>query len=122
MELDIGAGSVVCEAGTGSGSLSHAILRAIGNSGHLYTCDFHQHRVEVAKEEFKNHGLSDRVTVSCRDVCNDGWDLEDKVDAAFLDLPNPWVALKHAVKAVKIIGGRICSFSPCIEQVNFYPK
>lgn len=41
-ELEIRPGSIVCEAGTGSGSLSHAILRSIGPTGHLYTCDFHQ--------------------------------------------------------------------------------
>lgn len=42
LELDIKPKSIVCEAGTGSGSLSHAILRSVGPKGHLYTCDFHQ--------------------------------------------------------------------------------
>lgn len=47
-QLEIGPGSVVCEAGTGSGSLSHAILRAIGPTGKLHTFDFHKERVKVA--------------------------------------------------------------------------
>lgn len=47
MQLEVGPGSVVCEAGTGSGSLSHAFLRAIGPTGKLYTCDFHKERVKV---------------------------------------------------------------------------
>lgn len=46
-QLEIGPGSVVCEAGTGSGSLSHAILRAIGPAGKLHTFDFHKERVKV---------------------------------------------------------------------------
>lgn len=49
--------------GTGSGSLSHAFIRAVKPTGHLYTFDFHENRVMSAKEEFSSHGLSDFVTV-----------------------------------------------------------
>lgn len=116
-QLEIGPGSVVCEAGTGSGSLSHALLRVIGPTGKLHTCDFHKERVQVALDEFTRHGLGDRVTVTHRDVCVDGLGVEGVADAVFLDLPKPWEALPHAVSAIKTVGGRICSFSPCIEQV-----
>lgn len=116
-QLEIGPGSFVCEAGTGSGSLSHALLRAIGPTGKLHTCDFHKERVQVALDEFTRHGFGDRVTVSHRDVCVEGLGVEGVADAVFLDLPKPWEALPHAVSAIKTDGGRICSFSPCIEQV-----
>lgn len=117
-QLEIGPGSVVCEAGTGSGSLSHALLRAIGPTGKLHTCDFHKERVQVALDEFTRHGLGQRVTVSHRDVYVEGLGVEGVADAVFLDLPKPWEALPHALSAFKITGGRICSFSPCIEQVS----
>jgi tRNA (adenine57-N1/adenine58-N1)-methyltransferase len=104
--------------GTGSGSLSHAILRAIAPKGHLHTFDFHQQRVEIVTKEFADHGLGDSVTVRQRDACKDGFDLVDTADAVFLDLPSPWLAVPHAAKALKQNGGRICSFSPCIEQVQ----
>ncbi|KAG7161719.1 tRNA (adenine(58)-N(1))-methyltransferase catalytic subunit TRMT61A-like [Homarus americanus] len=115
-QLEIGPGSVVCEAGTGSGSLSHALLRAIGPTGRLYTCDFHKER--VALDEFTHHGFGQRVTVSHRDVYVEGLGVENEADAVFLDLPRPWEALPHAVSSIKASGGRICSFSPCIEQVS----
>lgn len=116
-QLEIGPGSVVCEAGTGSGSLSHAILRAIGPTGKLHTFDFHKERVKVASEEFTRHGFGDRVIGLQRDVCDEGFGVEGIADAVFLDLPKPWDALPNAVSAIKTSGGRICSFSPCIEQV-----
>jgi tRNA A58 N-methylase Trm61 len=39
--------------GTGSGSLSHAFVRAVQPTGHLYTFDFHEQRADIAREEFK---------------------------------------------------------------------
>merc|ERR1712059_224406 len=58
------------------------------------------------------------VTVRHRDVCSEGFDLEGLGDAVFLDLPHPWEVISHAKLAMKRVGGRICSFSPCIEQVQ----
>lgn len=54
------------ESGTGSGSLSHSILRTIAPNGHLHTFDFHQQRVDLAQEEFKNHGWVDQVITTVK--------------------------------------------------------
>lgn len=86
--------------------------------GHLHTFEFHEQRAETAKKEFSEHGLANYVTVYNRDVCNDGFGVENLADAVFLDLPSPWKALQSAKNALKMEGGRICSFSPCIEQVQ----
>ncbi|KAE8742838.1 hypothetical protein FOCC_FOCC011576, partial [Frankliniella occidentalis] len=106
--------------GTGSGSLSHALIRAIKPNGHLYTFDFHEQRADVARNEFESHGIGDFVTVAHQDVCQNGFgsDVAGKADAVFLDLPHPWEAVPHAVIAMKDAGGRLCSFSPCVEQVQ----
>ncbi|XP_026497332.2 tRNA (adenine(58)-N(1))-methyltransferase catalytic subunit TRMT61A [Vanessa tameamea] len=120
LQLDLVPGSVVIEAGTGSGSLTHALIRRIRPHGHVYTFDFHDHRAKVAQEEFDDHGLAEFVTARHRDVLAEGFgdELSGKADAVFLDLPSPWSGIPHAVVAIKNEGGRFCSFSPCIEQVQ----
>ncbi|KAJ3916924.1 tRNA methyltransferase complex GCD14 subunit-domain-containing protein [Lentinula edodes] len=122
--LNIKNGSQVVEAGksihprTGSGSFSHSVMRSIGTSGHLWSYEFHETRANKARFEFHRHGLSDRVTLTHRNVCKDGFTVTDTADALFLDLPAPWDAIEHAKKALrKDRIARICCFSPCIEQV-----
>ncbi|XP_033227504.1 tRNA (adenine(58)-N(1))-methyltransferase catalytic subunit TRMT61A-like [Belonocnema kinseyi] len=105
---------------TGSGSLSHSLIRTIRPTGHLHTFDFHENRVNLARDEFKVHGISEFVTVQQRDVCAEGFgdELKHKADAIFLDLPHPWLTIDSAVNTLKESGGKLCSFSPCIEQVQ----
>ncbi|XP_068456148.1 tRNA (adenine(58)-N(1))-methyltransferase catalytic subunit TRMT61A isoform X1 [Clinocottus analis] len=101
MMLELKPGAVVCESGTGSGSLSHAILRSIAPSGHLHTVEFHQQRAEKAAEEFKEHQVDRLVTVRNQDVCKDGFGVTGVADAVFLDIPSPWEAVRHAKTAMK---------------------
>jgi len=90
-------------AGTGSASLSHAILRTIVPNGHLHTFDFHEQRVKRAFDEFVGHGFDESaVTASLRDVCTDGFDVDSATaDAVFLDLPSPWQAIPFAAQCLK---------------------
>uniref|UniRef100_A0A0N4ZFH9 tRNA (adenine(58)-N(1))-methyltransferase catalytic subunit TRMT61A n=1 Tax=Parastrongyloides trichosuri TaxID=131310 RepID=A0A0N4ZFH9_PARTI len=118
MYLDLKPGSIVCESGTGSGSLSHQLASAIAPNGHLYTHDIEQIRITKVLDEFSNHGFKDMTTAVVRNVCEVGFIVENKADAVFLDLPAPWEAIPWAKKAIsKERGGRIVSFSPCVEQV-----
>ncbi|GES75838.1 tRNA (adenine(58)-N(1))-methyltransferase catalytic subunit TRMT61A-like [Rhizophagus clarus] len=114
--IDLKPGSLVLESGTGSGSFSHSLVRSIAPNGHLYTFEFHEERAKAVKKDFGEHGLSDLITVECRDVCKDGFGIKDIVHA---DLPAPWEAIpaaKETFKQNRI--GKICCFSPCIEQVQ----
>ncbi|KAF8340732.1 tRNA methyltransferase complex GCD14 subunit-domain-containing protein [Cantharellus anzutake] len=116
--LDLKPGSIVIEAGTGSGSFSHSACRTIQPNGHLHSFEYHEERSKKARAEFQEHGMADLVTLKHRNVCKEGFGLEDAADAVFLDLPAPWDAIRHAKTAMKRRQiGRICCFSPCVEQV-----
>lgn len=96
--------------GTGSGSLSHALIRTVAPTGHLYTVEFHQQRAEKAREEFREHGVEHLVTVTNQDVCKNGFGVSNIADAVFLDIPSPWEAIGHAKSALKAEGNCIFLF------------
>ncbi|KAJ1851742.1 tRNA (adenine-N(1)-)-methyltransferase catalytic subunit trm61 [Coemansia sp. RSA 2703] len=117
--LDLRPGKIMIESGTGSGSFSHSIARTIAPTGHLYTFEYHEIRAQTAQKEFIEHNLTDVVTIEHRDVIANGFGKCNIADAVFLDLPAPWDAVDAAKKALrKDTIGRICCFSPCIEQVQ----
>lgn len=117
IQLELAPGMKVVESGTGSGSLTHALARAVGPAGRVDTCEFHKERAETAGKEFESHGISHIVHSHHRDVVLNGFPVTD-ADAVFLDLPSPWDVIKHTVSTFGEGGGRLCSFSPCIEQVQ----
>ena len=118
-KLCIRPGSKCIEAGTGSGSFTHALARQVAPTGKVYTFEFHEKRHELNTVEFKSHGLHDIVTAQHRDVCADGFDVpRGEPEAAFLDLPAPWEAIPHLPSVfTRNRVARVCCFSPCIEQV-----
>jgi tRNA (adenine57-N1/adenine58-N1)-methyltransferase len=117
--LELRPGSVVLESGTGSGSLTHSLARAVAPTGHVHTFDFHEQRASAAREDFARNGVSSVVTVKVRDIQGEGFpaELAGCVDGAFLDLPQPWLAIPSVVRSLRC-DGLVCSFSPCIEQVQ----
>lgn len=122
--LGLRPGSKIIESGTGSASFTHSLARTVSTKGHVYTYEFHEHRFHEAKKELSEHSLDNIVTITHRDVCNEGFSLDGigeaglQVDAVFLDLPSPWTAIPHAVGQMnRSHMTQICCFSPCMEQV-----
>lgn len=140
--LRVRPGSTILEAGAGSGSFTHAAARAVFNGlpssqrsssrrcGKVYSYEYHEARVETLRQELLDHRLDEVVHLTHRDVCNDGFAITPtsgdaaRADAIFLDLPAPWLALKHLTRSVvdAPINAEgpvhLCTFSPCIEQVT----
>ncbi|CAI7586993.1 unnamed protein product [Penicillium discolor] len=124
-------GCTVIEAGAGSGSFTHASARAVFN-GYPGTEEATKRR-RLGKE-LRDHGLDGIVEATHRDVYEDGFLLGDpktgkspKASAIFLDLPAPWLALKHLVRNPPPgqesaldpeSPAYLCTFSPCLEQAE----
>ena len=73
-KLELKPGMRVVESGTGSGSLSLSIVKAIFPTGHLFTYEFNQMRSEKAREDFERLGFHPKnVTVTHRDVLTNGF-------------------------------------------------
>ncbi|WJX22341.1 guanidinoacetate N-methyltransferase [Trifolium repens] len=119
MYLEIVPGCLVLESGTGSGSLTTSLARAVAPTGHVYTFDFHEQRAASARDDFERTGLSNLISCGVRDIQGEGFpdEFTGLVDSVFLDLPQPWLAIPSAAKMLKQ-DGTLCSFSPCVEQVQ----
>jgi tRNA (adenine57-N1/adenine58-N1)-methyltransferase catalytic subunit len=119
LKLEVKPGCVVLETGTGTGSLSTSLARAVHPTGKLYTFEYHHERAAKASEDFKRHGMDHIVEVGNRDTQTNGFpeEFHGRADAVFLDLPTPWLAVKSAHACLKP-DKMLCSFSPCIEQVQ----
>ena len=112
---DVFPGARVLEAGTGSGALTLALLRAVGTDGRVIT---YEQRDEFARRALANiHmrlGQVNNLTVRLRPV-EDGLPEEEPVDRVLFDLPEPW-KLTSLVAPVLRPGGIFMCYVPTIIQ------
>ncbi len=112
----IGPGSMVIEAGCGSGALTCILANYIRPNGHVYSYDVRDKSLSRAKKNILKAGLSDFVSLQRGDLLED--DLEhENMDSIVLDMPTPWEAIPK-VKSYLKLSGTIACFSPTIEQVK----
>jgi tRNA (adenine57-N1/adenine58-N1)-methyltransferase len=112
----IGPGSLVGEAGTGSGHLTAVLAWRVGPSGLVYTFEKRPEFAEVAWRNLKSLGLEDRVELVVRDVAASGFGVSG-LDAVVLDMGDPWSALPAALEALKP-GGSLVMFSTTVEHAQ----
>lgn len=118
--LDLRPGNVLIEAGTGSGSASVAFARAVAPTGKVRSFEFHKPRAVAAEADFRSLGIGSIIKVAGDvDVVKSGFvGIKDgEADAVFLDLPAPYVMGKEVARVLKP-NGTVCTFSPCLEQVQ----
>ncbi len=104
----------VLEAGSGSGSLTIALSRAVGPSGTVYSYEKEEKFLKIARRNVNRFGLGN-VIFHHGDI-RDGVDERD-IDAVFLDLPDPWNALRVVHEAMRP-GAVLTIFVPSYEQIK----
>lgn len=107
-------GMSVLEAGAGSGFLSIWLASHVCPGGHVFTYELREDMAKLAKRNLEASGLSDCVTIKLADVRTS---LEERgLDAAFLDMPDPWNALASVHEAVKP-SSPVVVFMPSANQL-----
>lgn len=115
LNMGIGPGIRVIEAGTGSGALTTALAWAVGELGHIYSYEIRQEVQNLARKNIDRLGLGQRVTFHLRDI-QSGFE-ETNVDALFLDVPNPYDFIPQVRQALKP-GGFFGCILPTMNQVT----
>jgi tRNA (adenine57-N1/adenine58-N1)-methyltransferase len=115
VNMGIGPGQQILEAGTGSGGLTTALAFAVGPRGHIFSYELRPEMQGLARKNLESVGLIDRVTFVNRDI-GLGFD-QREMDALFLDLPNPEDYIIQVRSALKS-GGFFGSLLPTMNQVS----
>jgi len=113
---DIGPGLRVLEAGVGSGALTLALLRAVGERGQVIGYEQRADFIELALTNirgFEEAGALGNLLLRERDVYAGVVDAE--LDRVVLDLPEPWRVLPHLPGNLRQ-GGWVCAYTPSIVQ------
>lgn len=150
--LNLRPGNVVFESGTGSCSLTCSLSKRVTQTGRVFTFEFNHERFQNARKVtaqmkldnvrchwqnvLENGFVISEFLANCEEeqrrlITNNERIVPLKelpkiqfdrfADAVFLDLPSPELVVPHADKVIKR-GGRLCSFSPCIEQIQATAK
>jgi tRNA (adenine57-N1/adenine58-N1)-methyltransferase len=114
VNMGIGPGQHVMEAGTGSGSMTTAFSFAVGKEGHVTSYEVRQDMQTLARRNLEQLGLDDRVTFKLRNI-QEGFD-ETGADAFFLDVQNPYDYIPQVRAALKP-GGFFGAIVPTANQV-----
>jgi tRNA (adenine57-N1/adenine58-N1)-methyltransferase len=115
LNLGVGPGTRVLEAGTGSGAMTVALAHAVGESGHVYSYDQRADAQTIARKNLEHLGFEQRVTLKLADIAA-GFEEHD-LPALFYDLPNPHDYLAQARQAL-LPGGFFGCLLPTANQVS----
>jgi tRNA (adenine57-N1/adenine58-N1)-methyltransferase len=116
MWADIYPGAKVLEAGIGSGALTMALLRSVGEKGTVISYEVREDFAKRAQENIDQFmGPVPNLVVRMKNIYEG---IEDgPVDRLVLDLPEPWQVVPHAVTALRPGGVFLCLL-PTVPQVQ----
>ena len=114
---DLRPGDVVVEAGTGSGALTLALLRAVGPGGRVVSVEVRPDHLAHARTtiaRFLGEIPENLILVEGRvEEVLPGW----TPDRVILDLPEPWEVAEPAASALAD-GGVLCAYLPTVPQLQ----
>jgi tRNA (adenine57-N1/adenine58-N1)-methyltransferase len=119
MWADVYPGARVFEAGTGSGALTMALLRAVGLRGLVVTYEAREDFARTAMTNIERYMGPVPNLIPLRRNAYEGISLLDDglpFDRLVLDLPEPWQVVPHAAQVLRS-GGMYLSFVPTVPQV-----
>lgn len=116
---DIFDGATVLEAGTGSGSLTLALARAVGPHGRVISYevrhDHHERAMDNVTTWYEGRGgKPENIELRRGDVFEGA--PESGIDRMVLDLPEPWRAVGPTTASLAS-GGLLCCYLPTVPQV-----
>lgn len=114
---DVYPGCTVLESGVGAGALALALLRALCGKGRLISVEKRIEFALGARDNIcrffgghpENHHI---INADIRDAA-----ISIKADRVFVDLPEPWHAVKNFASLLRM-GGLLVSLSPNVGQVQ----
>ena len=117
ISADVFPGAMVLEAGTGSGALTLALVRAVGPSGRVVSYDIRDEHASKARTNVESFfgRVPDWLDLRIGDVS--AAEPGPEVDRVILDLPEPWRVVPRALDALRP-GGIFCCYLPTVPQVS----
>jgi tRNA (adenine57-N1/adenine58-N1)-methyltransferase len=119
MWADVYPGARVFEAGTGSGALTMALLRAVGPRGLVVTYEMREDFASTALLNIARYMGPVSNLAALRKNAYETIELPDDgvpFDRVVLDLPEPWQVIPHVANVLRS-GGIFLSFVPTVPQV-----
>lgn len=114
---DVFPGARVLEAGTGSGALTMALLRAVGPAGRVASYEIREEFARIAEQNIRRFlGRADALVLRRQDVYAGILPEDTPLDRIVLDLPEPWRVADLAGLAL-VPGGILLCYLPTIPQV-----
>ncbi|MHA1610837.1 MAG: tRNA (adenine-N1)-methyltransferase [Promethearchaeota archaeon] len=114
---NIRPGSKIMEAGTGSGTVTGILAHFCSPKGHVYSFDIRENALDQARKNVKQMGMDEFTTIQTGNILDDTFDFRD-MDFIMLDLATPWDAVANVITYLHPELGKMCLFSPTLEQVK----